>query len=107
MATAPRNGLEDALDRTRCQAVHAVRLLPEGEDLCLRVAGGGGGCGAGGVRDGRVRVWGGGLRVTPGGGPRRGCLANRHRINQSMNLILHLSNNPTQPARALIRSINI
>ena len=31
----------DALDRTRRQAVHAVRLLPEGEDLCLVVTGAG------------------------------------------------------------------
>jgi exopolyphosphatase/guanosine-5'-triphosphate,3'-diphosphate pyrophosphatase len=31
----------DALDRTRRQAVHAVRLLPEGEDLCLLVTGAG------------------------------------------------------------------
>jgi exopolyphosphatase/guanosine-5'-triphosphate,3'-diphosphate pyrophosphatase len=29
----------DALDRTRRKSVHAVRLLPEGEDLCLTVAG--------------------------------------------------------------------
>jgi hypothetical protein len=31
----------DALDRTRRQAVHHVRLLPEGEDLCLLVTGAG------------------------------------------------------------------
>ena len=31
----------DALDRTRRQAVRSVRLLPEGEELCLVVSGAG------------------------------------------------------------------